>query len=346
MTIETWAHAVRRLAAGLSLALLAASAAAAQQGSAGHGFALGPYGPEGPRMREQFWLLPSGEEGAVLRATVFRPADGASADARPRPLVVINHGTSSATRVSVAMPVYYWLSKWFVDRGYVVVLPQRRGHGATGGPLVEAVGTCADPDHARSGEIAADDVEAVIGYMSGQPDIAPASTVVVGISTGGWASLALASRNPPNVRAVVNIAGGRGGHAGGRPNAVCGRDRLIEAAARYGRSARVPTLWLYAQNDSYFGPGLARAMAAAWRSGGGTADLRILPAYGDDGHDVANDHAGWTLWGGATDRFLAQPAPSEVAAAPQPQLAAAQADLEIKPADASAIETGSLRSSP
>ena len=122
-------------------------------------------------MREQFWLLPSGDASVALRATVFRPAGGI---AERHPLVVINHGTSEANRMSVSMPVYYWLSRWFVDRGFAVVLPQRRGHGATGGTLVEAVGDCANPDHFRSGVIAAQDVGATVDFMMRQPFIDPA----------------------------------------------------------------------------------------------------------------------------------------------------------------------------
>src|SRR5262245_47402147 len=167
-------------------------------------YPFGPYGPEGPRLREQLWLVPSGDGISLLRATVFRPLDETKGNAQRRPLAVINHGTSDATRLAVSMPVYYWLSRWFVERGYVVVLPQRRGHGATGGPIVDSIGSCADPNHFKSGLAAADDIEAVVGYMSTQPFIEPGSAVVVGISTGGWASLALASRNPPEVRAIVN----------------------------------------------------------------------------------------------------------------------------------------------
>lgn len=285
---------------------------------------FGAFGPEGPRMREQLWVLPSGEPGHALRATVFRPDDKAGQKAQPRPLVVINHGTSSATRLSVAMPVYYWLSRWFVERGYVVALPQRRGHGATGGPLVEAIGSCSDPDHSRSGAIAADDIEAVVDYLSDEPFIAPGKTIVVGISTGGWAALALAARNPKNVAGVINIAGGRGGYAGGKANAVCGEARLIEASAVYGRTARVPTLWLYSENDSYFSPKLAAAMAEAWRGAGAEAELHILPAYGTDGHGIANDRAGWDLWGGVTDAFLGTHRPPEVAVERTSTLATAE----------------------
>lgn len=297
--VEGWsARGLVMLVMALAGALSVATAEAADRSG------LGPFGPEGPRMREQFWVLPSGEPGRVLRATVFRPDDPPAAESEPRPLVVINHGTSSATRLSVAMPVYYWLSRWFVDRGYAVVLPQRRGHGATGGPLAEAVGSCADPDHVRSGEIAADDIAAVVDFMAEQPFVAPRATVVVGISTGGWAALALAARNPEHVAAVINIAGGRGGHAGGQPNEVCGAPRLVDAAASYGRTARIPSLWLYAENDSYFGPQLASAMADAWRKAGAEAELHVLPGYGTEGHDIANDRAGWDLWGPLADRFL------------------------------------------
>lgn len=307
MAFGTW---VRR-----ALAMMAGGAVAgwASMALAGSG-ALGPFGPESPRMREQLWMVPGGDPEHDLRATVFRPDDVAGARTPPRPLVVINHGTSSATRLSVAMPVYFWLSKWFVDRGYVVVLPQRRGHGATGGELEESVGTCAAPDHVRSGEIAADDIAAVVDFMTRQPGIASDGAVVVGISTGGWASLALAARNPSQVRAVINIAGGRGGHAGGQSNAICGEQRLVEAAAEFGRTARVPTLWLYSENDSYFGPRLAAHMANAWSEGGGDAELAMLPPYGADGHDIANDRAGWDLWGARADLFLGRASPAQVAA--------------------------------
>lgn len=283
----------------------------------------GPFGPPGARMGEQLWLLPSGSPGTQQRATVFFPSPDAPlpaharGDARRRPMVLINHGTSEWTRLAVSMPVYYWMSRWFVERGYVVVLPQRRGHGATGGDLVEAVGGCVNPDHAASGERAADDIEAALNYMARQPFIDPAETIVVGISTGGWGSLALAARGSPHVRAVINVAGGRGGHAWGVAHSVCAPERLTAASGQFGATAQVPTLWLYADNDTYFGPELATAMHAAWTSAGGKADLRILPAYGREGHAIADDQAGWDVWGPAVAGFLAGLAPTGRAAPPR-----------------------------
>ncbi len=264
--------------------------------------AFGPFGPEGPRMREQLWILPGADAAVPLRATVFRPAGAAAARS---PLVVINHGSDAATREAVSMPVFYWLSKWFVDRGYIVVLPQRRGHGATGGELAEGRDACANPDHEGAGRTAADDIEHTVRFMAAQPFVDPGEIVVVGISTGGWASLALAARATPGVRLVVNFAGGRGGHAYGRPNAICGPERLIEAAGTYARTASVPTVWFYAANDSYFGPELATAMARSWRGNGGRVELNLLPAYQGEGHEIVSDRAGWNLWGATLEDALA-----------------------------------------
>lgn len=271
---------------------------------------IGPFGPEGPRMREQLWIVPSGDPRTSLRATVFRPGENITPGLAPiggpqrHPMVVINHGTSEATRHSVSMPVYYWLSRWFVDRGFVVVLPQRRGHGATGGELIESKGNCSDPHHYESGVVAAEDIAATVNYMAQQDFIAPSETIVVGISTGGWASLALASRNVPGVRGIVNFAGGRGGYAFGKAGAVCQQAELVAAAGKFGATAHIPSLWLYADNDSYFGPTLAKAMFDAWSAAGASGSLHVFPAYGNEGHNLADDLAGWRIWGHALTEFL------------------------------------------
>lgn len=284
-------------------------------------------------MREQLWILPSGEPGRSLRATLFRPEADPNEPNKKFPLVVINHGTDESTRLAVSMPTYYWLSRWFVERGYAVILPQRRGHGATGGALSEAIGTCAHPDHYRSGKIAADDIAATIRYMTAQSFIMPKDTIVAGISTGGWASLAVAARNLPQVQAVINFAGGRGGHAYGQSNAICGEDDLVSAVNHYGQTAHEPTIWFYAKNDSYFGPDLAKKLAHAWGDGGGNVEQHILAAYGNDGHTIADDRAGWEIWGPSLDSFLTKVRGSQM------QVATGRSEQPAAPIETSAIAT-------
>ena len=73
------------------------------------------------------------------------------------------------------------------------------------GPL-NSIGDCSSPDHYATGQVAADDIQAVVSYMNRQSFVEPNQTIVVGASSGGWASLALASRNPAEVRGVINFA--------------------------------------------------------------------------------------------------------------------------------------------
>jgi hypothetical protein len=68
----------------------------------------------------------------------------------------------------------------------------------------------------------------------------------------------------------------------------------------------VPTYWVYSSNDSYFGPELAQSMADAWKTRGGSVELRLLGPYGVEGHELVNDRAGWSLWGADLDNFISQ----------------------------------------
>ncbi|MCC7276449.1 MAG: dienelactone hydrolase, partial [Alphaproteobacteria bacterium] len=96
---------------------------------------------------------------------------------------------------------------------------------------------------------------------------------------------------PPGLVGVISFAGGRGSRG---PNDVCQPDRLVQAVAAFGRTARAPALWIYAENDLFFGPELSRAMHAAYTAGGAPAEFHLLPPFGDDGH---------LLYGRAPDRW-------------------------------------------
>jgi homoserine acetyltransferase len=43
-------------------------------------------------------------------------------------------------------------------------------------------------------------------------------------------------------------------------------------------------LWIYTENDTYFGPALSQRMASAFKAAGGNVEYHLLPPFGHDGH--------------------------------------------------------------
>jgi len=261
----------------------------------------GPQGPEEGPYRRQLWLIPSSDGGVMIRALVFRPRG-----AGPFPLVVINHGTAQSefSRAVLAMPEFAAASQWFVGRGFAVVVPQRLGHGETGGPFLEDQGGCNDADFHKAGFGAARSIEAVLAFMTGQPFVRKTGIILIGHSAGAWGSLALASRNPPGLKAVIGFAAGRGGWASNRPNNNCAPDRLVATAGFFGKTARIPTLWIYAENDSFFEPALAKRMAEAFRAAGARVDFHLVRPFGPDGHFLLPSSDGLPVWAPIVEQFL------------------------------------------
>jgi hypothetical protein len=87
------------------------------------------------------------------------------------------------------------------------------------------------------------------------------------------------------------------------PDAVCRPAARVEAYGGFGRRVRVPTLWLYADNDHYFAPALAQRFFASFQAAGGTGTFVKLPAFGSDGHLLLGDVA-VPLWRDRVDGFL------------------------------------------
>lgn len=262
---------------------------------------LGAQGVEGEPGRKQAWLVPSPDPDVAAHALLFRPPG-----AGPFPLVVIAHASTQNVlrRAQMPQPEYAALSAWLVARGFAVLVPERPGHGATGGKYLEDQGGCDEANYSRAGHATADSIAAAFNFLREQPFIRRDGAVVVGHSAGAWGALALAGGNPKGVSMVIAFAPGRGGRANDFPNQVCAPRTLIAAAAEFGNGARVPVLWLVAANDTYFPPELSRQLADAFRAGGDKVDFRMLAAHGGEGHWLAETDGGVKIAAPELERAL------------------------------------------
>jgi dienelactone hydrolase len=265
---------------------------------------LGAQGAEGEPNRMQQWLVPAPDPDTMAHAVLFRPpGDG------PFRLAVIAHASTQNVlrRAQMPQPEYRALATWLVARGFAVLVPERLGHGATGGRYLEDQGGCDEADYSRAGRATADQIAAALDYLRRQSFVRQDGAVIVGHSAGAWGALALAHENPSGVSHIIAFAPGRGGHANDFPDQVCAPHRLLSSAAEFGKAARVPVTWLVAANDTYFSPVFSRQLAAAFGDGGGRVGFRVLAAAGSEGHWLAESEAGIKIAGPELDRALELP---------------------------------------
>ena len=263
--------------------------------------------PTSLRIQEEVWALP------LIHPTiayVVRPVGNG-----PFPLAVMNHGVSLDQQQRSFFPLVEFrdAAMWFARRGYMVVAPTGPGYGAAAldvpehglfGVFYAKVGKCENPNFHDAGIAYAALDKWIIDYMTEQKYAVPDSAIVIGQSAGGWGAIALSSRNLPSVKAIIAFAAGRGGRVGGKPNNNCNPDELVETTADFGRTARVPMLWIYIENDTYFGPALSKRMLAAYTGAGGSAEYHLMPPFGNEGHIFIDSPDSIPQWSPLVSQFL------------------------------------------
>lgn len=254
--------------------------------------------PEGSHYIEREFRMPVPGSGLgidVLEVYINSPGK--------HPLALLTHGTSDKPEERLQLTPWAQLSQalWFARRGYVALVIIRRGYGLSGGQQDGTHGGCrtSGGSFEESGEASADDLRAAVDYAAKQlPEADTATVVSAGVSTGGFAQVALAAKPPAGLKAAIDFAGGRGGDGKGD---LCNESALIDAYKSFGKKARVPMLWLYSENDKWFPPPFARKFQAAFESKGGVDEFILVPADGDDGHHY---YAHVAAWSPLADTFL------------------------------------------
>ena len=245
----------------------------------------------------------------AMTAEVFKPdGDG------PFPVVLYSHGRAATDveRREMKVPILLGHVRYWMRKGFAVVAPIRPGYGITGGADREFTGARYDqfgnctgrPNLAAPTRNAVVSTTAALDWVRTQKWADAQRTLLVGTSMGGLISVATAAANPPGVVGYINFAGGAGGDPARAPGKSCGVDVMEALMREFGKTTQVPGLWLYAQNDLYWGAEAPRVWHAAYVQGGATRTqfVQTDPVPDADGHLLLA--RGGKLWSVHTDKFV------------------------------------------
>ena len=240
-------------------------------------------------------------EHVRLEMRVYEPANGA-----PAPTLVFNHGStgSGTDPASFTRPLDFpEVARFFVARGWAVVIPARRGRGGSEGRYDEgfwpnrALGYACDPALSVAGaDRALRDVEAAMGAILAMPFVDRERIVIGGQSRGGVLSVAYAGGHAAQVKGVINVVGGWNGSRCQHAEAI--NQTLFVRGARYPGE----TVWLYGDDDPFYPLSHSRANFAAFQNAGGRGTFHELPPeFG--GHYIRRRP---DRWGPLVESYLKQ----------------------------------------
>jgi dienelactone hydrolase len=249
--------------------------------------------------------------GAIsMQALLYKP-EGKG----PFPTVLYSHGRAGKPeeRAALKNPINPAHAQFWLDRGVAVLAPIRPGYGPTGGEDRESSGAritasneCSGaPNVERSADQAVFAVNSALQWLRQQNFVAKNKILLEGQSVGGMTTVHLASQNPQGVVGFINFAGGTAGYPDKRPGQSCAVDQLRELFRKDGQKTRLPNLWLYAQNDQYWGEQAPRLWHQAFAKGGSkTKFVQTGPVPAADGHMLIT--RGRNLWSEPLLAFLAE----------------------------------------
>ena len=238
-------------------------------------------------MKFEKFYIPSGEAGARLEIVVAKPQYQG-----PYPTIIFNHGSTGQGR-NKSLYSRTWcpavVGSYFVERGWMILFPQRRGRGKSGGTYGEGLapdgsGYSCNVEIALAGfERAVEDLDAVLRHLRERSDVDQSQLAIGGASRGGILSIAYAGMRPATFRGAINFNGGWLGRTCANYEIV--NPRLFERGAPAG----ISTLWLHGSYDQYYRIGHCRGNFERFLSAGGQGKFIAAAA----GHGLLFKPALW-----------------------------------------------------
>ena len=265
-------------------------------------FAL-PAAAQAPELAREFISTSLMEGGKPVRLELLvRKPHGTG----PFPTVVFNHG-STGRGDNPELFRRSWsaatVADFFVERGWMIVFPQRRGRGASDGRYDEGFEpdrsrySC-DPNRSLPGvDRAIEDLDAVMSHLRSRPDVLQTRVVLAGQSRGGILAIAYAGARPDAFVGVVNFVGGWMGDR--CPNAAAINGATSKRGGKFPRA----TLWLYGDQDPYYSLAHSKGNFEAFLAAGGKGRFESYWVPGQNsGHSVL---AFPGLWADTLTQYLA-----------------------------------------
>lgn len=200
------------------------------------------------------------------------------------PGIVMTHGRNGPhpTRNKKEVYNYYSINMKMAEKGCAVLFLVRRGYGNSQGNDSEFLDT---PE--ESGIAAGLDLKAGTIFLRNIDGIEKNSLKIFGHSQGGWAALGAACEEIEGVKTVVNLCGGTNYKKMGS-GAITEKVQAdwIIGAGELGKINKIPTIWIYSENDRNHPPEKVKLAFNEYLKNGGIGQLHILPPYKENGHMI------------------------------------------------------------
>jgi carboxymethylenebutenolidase len=212
----------------------------------------------------------------------------------PFPAILWNHGAEKLPGTADSVAPY------FASRGYVFLVPHRRGHGHSPGDyIVDQLDAATSPEESSRllvvlHEVHLRDQLAALDYLRSLPYVDQNRLVVMGASFGGIQTM-LALEGEYGFRVAVNCSGAA--MTWRRSSDL--RERLTAAASK----AKMPVFFFQAANDYDLEPN--RILSEAVRKTGKSVEAKTYPAFGSsaqEGHGFC--WLGTDIWGPDVLKFI------------------------------------------
>ena len=221
------------------------------------------------------------------------------------PTVVFHHGsTGNGSDPSLFRQTFTSnaVTRYFVERGWMVAFPQRRGRGKSDGLYDEGFTadrssySCREDLAFAGARRALEDLDAITDWIRLRPEVDTTRMLVGGSSRGGVLAVTHTAELPDIYLGAINFVGGWIAEGCGDYR-VINRRLFVKGAAFPGTS-----LWIYSPNDSFYSLPYSRNNFAAYSAAGGLGTMHEpARAPGLNGHFVVNDRE---LWAGIVDGYL------------------------------------------